>query len=197
MARRADHMHAVGITEVAVGIGEHEQLAAAGAHFLHVRFHFFQQRVVGRDHHYRHVGIDQGQRAVLELASRIRFGVDIGNLLELERALQCDRVMQTATQEQSVLLGREFVRPSRDLRFEVERVLHATGQVAQRFEKFVLFRGIKPTLQLGQRAGQREQRDQLGGESLGRGDADLGAGARVEHHRAGARNRALRYIADR
>jgi hypothetical protein len=42
-----------------------------------------------------------------------------------------------------------------------------------------------------------EQRDQLGGEGLGRGHADLGAGAGVEHQLAGARDRAFRHVADR
>ena len=46
---------------------------------------------------------------------------------------------------------------------------------------------------------QREQveRDDLGGERLGAGDADLGAGVRVEHVVALARDRRVAHVADR
>jgi hypothetical protein len=45
----------------------------------------------------------QRQRAVLELAGRVGLGVDVADLLELERAFQRDRVVQAAAQEQRVL----------------------------------------------------------------------------------------------
>lgn len=38
MARGADDVHALGFDEVAVLVGEHEQLAAVCAHFLHGGF---------------------------------------------------------------------------------------------------------------------------------------------------------------
>ncbi len=56
--------------------------------------------------------VDQGQRAVLELAGRVGFGVDVADFLELERPFQRDRVVQAAAQEQRVVLLGEAARPS-------------------------------------------------------------------------------------
>ena len=197
VARGADHVHLLGFAELAVGIGEHEHLAAARAHFLDVGLHLLQQRVVRRDHHHRHRLVHQRQRTVLELTGRVGLGMDVGDFLELQRAFQRDRIMPTATEEQRMLPGRELVRPRRDLRLQVQRMLHAAGQVAQFVEVRGFLRGVDASAQLGQHPGQREQRHQLRGESLGRGDADLGAGAGVEHQFAGARDRAFRHVADR
>jgi hypothetical protein len=94
--------------DVRVGVGEHVQLAAAGAHFLHVALELFQQRVVRRHGHHRHLLGHQRQRAVLELAGRVGLGVDVADLLELERAFQRDRVVQPAAQEERVLLARSL-----------------------------------------------------------------------------------------
>ena len=44
------------------------ELAAARAHFLHVRLQLLEQVIVRRDRDDRHVLVDQRQRAVLELA---------------------------------------------------------------------------------------------------------------------------------
>src|SRR3546814_10309378 len=54
-----------------------------------------------RDH--RHVLVDQGQRAMLEFAGRVRFGVDVGDFLELERTFQRHRILRAAAEEQRVL----------------------------------------------------------------------------------------------
>src|SRR3546814_1665815 len=83
-----------------------------------------------------------------------------------------------AAEEQGVMPRREALGPSGDLRLQVERVLHAAGQVAQGFDVFGFLVFGQPAAQLGQRRAQGEQRHQLGGEGLGGGDADL----RSEEH---------------
>ena len=45
-------------------------------------------------------GIDERDRAVLELTGGETLGVDVGKLLELERALHGDRVAHVATEEE-------------------------------------------------------------------------------------------------
>ena len=57
--------------------------------------------------------VDERERAVLELARRVRLGVDVGDFLELERAFERDRVVQPAAEEQRVLLLREALAPRR------------------------------------------------------------------------------------
>ena len=116
---------------------------------------------------------------MLEFAGRIRFGVDVGDFLELERAFQRDRVVQAAAEEQRVLLARECVGPGDDLRLERQHApARATGRWRSVFRCAASCFGVEAAAQLGQRQRQQEQRGQLRGERLGRGDADLGAGAR-------------------
>jgi hypothetical protein len=66
-------------------------LPPSGRHLLHVR-HGLLEQVVGRGHHdHRHILVDEGDGAVLELARRIALGVDVGDLLELQRAFERQR----------------------------------------------------------------------------------------------------------
>ena len=50
-----------------------------------------EQLVARRDHDHRHVLVDQRDRPVLQLARGIALGVDVGDLLELQRAFEGDR----------------------------------------------------------------------------------------------------------
>src|SRR3546814_8800201 len=62
--------------------------------------------------------------------------LDVGDFLELERAFKRDRIVYAAAEEQGVMLRREAFGPGGDLRLQVERVLHAAGQVAKGFDVF-------------------------------------------------------------
>jgi hypothetical protein len=107
----ADHVHALAAFDVRVGIGEHVELAAAGPHFLQIALELFQQASLGATVTTGISAVDQGQRAVLEFAGRVGFGVDVADFLQLERAFQRDRVVQSTTQEQGVFLAREGFGP--------------------------------------------------------------------------------------
>ena len=86
----ADNVHAFGGVEVAVEVGEDEEFAAACTDFLHVGFYFVQQAVVRGNHDNGHVLVHQSQWAVFQLTRRISFGVDIGNLFQLQCAFEGD-----------------------------------------------------------------------------------------------------------
>ena len=58
--------------------------------------------ILGRDAQHRHVLVDQGDGTVLHLAGRVAFGVDVGNLLQLERAFVGDGHVDAAPQVQAV-----------------------------------------------------------------------------------------------
>ena len=66
----------------------------------------------GAMRHHRHVLVDERDRPVLHLAGGIALGVDVGDLLELERAFERDRIVDAAAQEQEVGAA---VEPLRDL----------------------------------------------------------------------------------
>ena len=97
--RQADDMNAFAFLNVGVGIGKNIQFAAARADFLQIGFEFFQQRVVGRDGDHRHVLVHQRERAMLQFAGGVGFGVDVGNFLELERAFHGDGIMHAAPEK--------------------------------------------------------------------------------------------------
>ena len=131
---QAQDMHAFRLGNLGVRVGEHVQLAAARLDFLEVGLQLVEQRIVGRDGDHRHVAVDQRQRAVLEFAGRVGFGVDVGDFLELQRAFQGDRVMPAAAEEQRVLLVGEALGPGLDLGFELEHLVDRHRQVAQLVE---------------------------------------------------------------
>ena len=89
--------------QVAVALGaEQHQPPLAGLDLLHVG-HGFQVDAVPRyQAHHRHVPVDEGDRAVLEFAGGIALGVDVGDLLELERAFQSDGEVEAAAHEEEV-----------------------------------------------------------------------------------------------
>ena len=197
MLGHADHMQALFAFNFRVAIGKHIKLAAAGADFLHIALEFFQQGIVRRHGHHRHLGRDQRQGAMLELAGRIGFGVDIADFLQLQRAFQRDRVMQATAEEQGVFLAGEFLAPGDHLRLQRQHRLHRQRQMAQGLQMPSLLLFIEMSAGLRQGQGQHEQPDQLGGEGLGRGNADLGAGAGDVSQLAFAHHRAGGHIADR
>ena len=92
---------------VLAGDGDHD--ASARLHFLNVRERLlvadaalFAGRIARGDHHHRQILVDQRVGPVLHLAGRIALGVDVGDLLELQRAFERDREVDAAAQEQEI-----------------------------------------------------------------------------------------------
>ena len=192
-----DDLHALLAAALGVLVGEHEQLATARLDLLQIGLELAQQRVVGRDRDHRHVLVDKRERAVLQLAGRIGLGMNVGNLLELERTLHGDRIMDAAPEKQRVMAFGESLRPCLDLRLDTQDFFQRLGQVSQRHQQLRLFVRGQALAHLGQRHGQEHQRGKLRGKGLGRGDTDLRAGAREEAQVRGADQRRLGHVAHR
>src|SRR2546429_8721472 len=92
----------------ALGIAQQNDFSVAGRDLLHVGYGFFEHAVIGRDDDDRHFFIDQRNWSVLELARGIAFGVDVGDFLELERALERKRVAGAAAEIEHVAALREI-----------------------------------------------------------------------------------------
>lgn len=193
---QADDVQAFARADARIDVSENVQLAAAGAHFLHVRLQLFDQRVVRRDGDNGHFIRYQGQRAVFQFTGRICFGVDVRDFLELQGTFQRDRIVHAAAEEEGVFLAREFFRPGNDLRLQRQHGGDGDGQVAHGFQvRRFLFLG-EVAIDLRQAQGQQEQARQLRRKSLGRGDAHFHAGARDVGQRAFAHHGAGGHIAD-
>ncbi len=185
---QADEVHAFAGFDLAVGVGEDVELAAAGAHFLQVALEFVEQRVARGDGDHGHGFGHQRQRAVLEFARGVGLGVDVGDFLELEGAFEGDGVVHAAPKEQGVFAAGELLGPGDDLRLQRQHALHGGGQVTQGGEHGGFSLVAQAAFGAGQRPGQQVERNELGGEGLGRGHADFGAGAGEELHGGFARH---------
>src|ERR1700739_3876382 len=64
--------------------------------------------------------VDEGVGAVFHLAGGVAFGVDVGDLLELERAFEGDGVVDAAAEEEEVVGGGEDFGEGFALAFEGE-----------------------------------------------------------------------------
>ena len=120
MVGQPDDVQAVGRLDAGFLVCQHVELAAAGAHLLQVRLELAEQRVVGRDRNHRHVTVHQGEGPVLEFSGRVSLSMDVGELLELERALHRYRVMDAATEEQRILPPGKLPGPGPDLRLDFQ-----------------------------------------------------------------------------
>ena len=94
--------------------GDGDDSAAAGGDLLNVAEGFFVLedaagvvRVLGGDADYGEGFVDEGVGAVLHLAGGVAFGVDVADLLELERAFEGDGVVDAAAEEEEVVGGVE------------------------------------------------------------------------------------------
>ncbi len=192
---QGQHGHALFIRQVHSLASEHQQFPAPRTHFLQVGEQFFQQGIVRRQRHHRHVLAHQSQGAVLEFAGRIALGVDVGDFLELEGAFQGDRVFHPTPQEQGVFAMHQERGQSGDSRFQGQHTLHLLGQAAQIGHDAGDFLR-RQRLGLADAEGEQHQRHQLGGESLGGGNPDFHPGAGHQHAIRFPHQRAFRHVAD-
>ena len=109
--------------------GQRDDRAAAGLGLLHVADHLLEHVVVRRDRHDRHLLVDERDRAVLHLAGRVAFGVDVGDLLQLERALERDRVVDPAPEVEEVAALVEALGNLLGQRLALERLLEQERQL--------------------------------------------------------------------
>ena len=77
---------------VRVPLGAHrDELPFARLHLLHVRDRLLVVHVLRANHDDGHLLVDERDRPVLHLAGRVPLGVDVRDLLQLERPLERDR----------------------------------------------------------------------------------------------------------
>src|SRR3546814_3847037 len=69
-----------------IGVRQQDHLAAARRHLLHVGGGLLEQRPRGGADDDRHVLVDEGDGAVLHLAGGVALGVDVADLLQLQRS---------------------------------------------------------------------------------------------------------------
>ena len=157
--------------------GEHPP--AARPNLFDVRDDLLINAVLRGDEDDRHEVVDQGDRAVLHLGRRVAFGVNVGDFLQLERALERHREIVPPPEVQHVVGAHHPLRDTLDLRRLGEHLLHQLGQPTQRADHFPSLEDREgpqpPHLER-----QKRQRDDLARKRLGGRDADLGPGVEVD-----------------
>ena len=117
--------------------------------------------VVRRERHDRHPFVDERDRAVLHLAGGVAFRVDVRNLLQLERALESDRIVDSPTQVEKVRPRLEPRGNFLDLGRQLERLFEQLRNLEQGVD--VGLRRFRRERALGLRQAEAEQveRDEL------------------------------------
>src|SRR3990172_3025027 len=100
MVCAADHL-------VIPAMADGDDAAAPGLGLFHIARHPVVGAVPRSERDYRHALVDERDGPVLHLTGGIALGVDIGDLLELERALERDRVLDPAAEVEEALACRQ------------------------------------------------------------------------------------------
>ena len=152
--------------------------------------------VLRREHHDRHPLVDERDRPVLHFAGRVAFGVDVGDLLQLQRAFERDGVVDAAAQVEEVGRAVEPAGDLLDLRRELQRLLEQLRQLQQRVDVRLRRLGGQHAARLAQTQPQQIQRDELRREGFGRRHADFRSGVRVDRAVGFAGRHAADHVAD-
>ena len=128
------------LSDLAVALdGDGDDAAGAGGDLLNVAEGLlvledggWVGRVLGGDDNDGEGLVDEGVGAVLHLAGGVALGVDVGDLLELERALQRDGVVDAAAEEEEVVGGVEGAGENRALVIHrTQKLLKFTGNARE------------------------------------------------------------------
>ena len=189
--RHIEHGDARAGIEPGFGVREHIELAAPRPHFLQIRFHLLEPVVLRRHRDYRHLFVHKRERAVLEFAGSIGFGVQVGDFLELERALHGDRVHRPAPQKQGVLLVDKLFGQFANGVVELEHLLDGFRDAMN------VLRERAPVGAIAlEHAGKQQQTQQLRREGFSRRHADFRSCVGHQHQVGFAGERGFRLVAD-
>eukprot|EP01135_Chromosphaera_perkinsii_P008173 Nk52_evm1s1172 gene=Nk52_evmTU1s1172 len=151
----------------------------------------------GDDDEHRLPRLDQGDGPVLELAGGETLGMDVGDLLELERALHRGGVADVAAQEQHALGVDHVLGELLDLRGAVQHLLDLLGDLLEVAHQGGDLVGEQVAAHLGQEQSQQVAGGDLTEVRLGRGHRDLGADVQVQRGIGLARDGRAAGVADR
>ena len=166
--------------ERAIPLGDQGQdRRVAGDDLVDVADHLVFGRAGGADGDHGKLIVEQGDGPVLQLAARCPFCVYVRDLLQLQRALERDRVAQPAAREHEVAVLAVFVGQLDDLLLSGEDVADLVGKRPQRLDQLPLAFWRNASLDIRKPHRKQVEADDVRVQSLGRGDADFGPGVQV------------------
>src|ERR1051326_2135537 len=112
---------------------------------------------------------------MLHLTGRISFGVNIGNLFELERAFQCNRIIQMPPEIKEIGLAEHFLCDFFNLGRMIERPGNSDWKMRERLNERTSKLCRKSLFGLAHVKRQEKKRRELTREGLGGCDANFRA----------------------
>ena len=150
-----------------------EHPGAARLHFLDVAQRLLVQILLRHERDDRRAFFDQRQRAVLQLARRVRLRVDVRDLLQLQRAFLRDRPVDAPADEEQVAVPRQRLRDLLEHPGMPENVLHLRGKLLHGGDDRRDERPVLRAQRLRKIQTEQIERDELRRVRLRRRDGDL------------------------
>ena len=133
----------------------------------------------GRDDHDRKVLVDQRVGAVLHFAGGVAFRVDVRNFLQLERAFECDGIVNAAAQEEEILRRDDTPSPGPRILLRASAACSSLpGNAGEFLNRLFGTSALMVPRCWARIQREQEKRGKLRRESLGRSHADLRSGVR-------------------
>ena len=118
---------------------------------------------------------------MLQLTGGVGLRVDVGDLLQLQRALQTHGVIHVAADEEDGLMVEVMGGQILDVLLVLQHLLHAAGQQPQLVDEPVVIIPVDEPQRVGKVQSQQVQHAQLRGVGLGGGNGDLRPRPGVQH----------------
>src|SRR6266849_3222707 len=179
------------------GVHDGDDLALAGEDLFDVAEHALVRAVArGQRDDGQPVG-DERDGAMLHLATGVALGVDVGDLLELERAFEGDRKLEPAPEIEDVTRAGELAGDRRNLAVELERLLDETWDLDEVVDPLLHVLGRQGAALATEPEAKEVGRDDHRRECLRRRDADLRSRVHVEDARRLPRQGRAHNVGDR
>ena len=145
-------------------------------------------------HDNRHACHDERQRTVLQLACGIRLRMDIRNLLQLQRALQCNGIVQAASQKERVLAAAILTRKNLNLVNILQHLVNLLRNKGQAMHQLLRPFCCQSAAQTAYINRQHQHRQKLRCISLRRSNSNLRSCIGINNLVCLTRNRAAHHV---
>ena len=161
--------------------GQSQYVATPGLHLHNIAHGLLKELGIGAQCHHQSALLNEADGTVLELTGGVGLGVDIGDLLELQGALQAQGIVHIATDEEDAIVVEILAGVVLNVVLVGEDLLHLGRQQQHLLQHGVVLLLRHGAQQTGQVQSQQIQHRQLGGIGLSGGHSNLRPRPGVEH----------------
>ena len=163
------------------GGGQRQHIGTPGLHLHHIAHGFVEQGHIGGGGDHRRALLNERNGTVLQFAGGIRLGVDIGNFLQLQAALQRQGVVQVPSNEKHLIVSGQLSGGGLNVPGVGENFLHLMGERLNALHHGGIGFQIDGAHNVAEVQAQQVQHHHLGAVGLGGGHGNLRACPGVQH----------------